>query len=113
MKAKKAINVQVGRNIKRAREQAGLTQERFSEMVGLGPKSLSAIERGATGISLSALRRVCQVLSIPSDDLLFSEQSRQDTHDLACRLERLSPAQYEIARDVMYKLLEAFSLPQE
>ena len=113
MKSKKAINVEVGENIKRAREQAGFTQERFSEMVGLGPKSLSAIERGASGISLSALRRICQVLAISSDELLFYGKPKQDTSDVAQRLERLSPAQHKVACDVMYKLLEAFSLSNE
>ena len=111
LKPKKAIHVEIGENIKRAREQAGFTQERFAEMIGLGPKSLSAIERGASGISLSALRRICQVLAIPSDDLLFYGNPKQDTSDIARRLERLSPAQYKVACDVMHKLLEAFSLP--
>lgn len=46
MNQKKQINSIVGQNIKREREKAGYTQERFSELIGIGPKSLSAIERG-------------------------------------------------------------------
>ena len=33
MKEKKSINVEIGQNVKRARENAGLTQERFAEMI--------------------------------------------------------------------------------
>ena len=48
MPEKKDLNVLIGTNIRQAREAAGYTQERFSEMIGIGPKSLSAIERGTT-----------------------------------------------------------------
>ena len=35
MKDKKELNIQVGIEIRKAREQAGLTQARFGEMMGL------------------------------------------------------------------------------
>lgn len=46
MNEKKDINVEIGANIKREREKAGFTQERFSEMIHFGVKNLSAAERG-------------------------------------------------------------------
>lgn len=110
MENRKAINITVGANIKRERERAGYTQEKFSEMIGIGPKSLSAIERGTVGISLSTLMKVCKVLSVSSDVLLFEDTPRNDVAGLAHTLERLSPAQYEITKDVIVKLIEAFSL---
>ncbi len=110
MEQKKDINISVGSNIKRARERAGLTQEQLSELIGIGPKSLSAAERGAVGISLTTLQKLCDTLSVSSDMLLFGEGSQNDVKGLVSRLERLSPKQYEIARDVLLKLLEAFSL---
>ena len=110
MEQKKGINISVGQNIKRAREKAGLTQERLSEMIGIGPKSLSAVERGTVGVSLTTLQKICSVLSVSSDMLLFGEGSQNDVKGLMTRLERLSPRQYEIARDMLLKLLEAFSL---
>ena len=55
MATKKEINILVGINIKREREKAGLTQDQFSEMLGIGSKSLSAVERGVVGISLTTL----------------------------------------------------------
>ena len=41
MKRKKELNVIVGANIKREREKAGYTQDQFSELFGIGSKSLS------------------------------------------------------------------------
>lgn len=113
MNVKKDINIEIGANIKREREKAGLTQDQFSEMIGIGSKSLSAIERGTVGISLSALRRVCNTLSISSDALLFPNAPENDISNLAKRLQRLTPEQYEIANSIMGKLLEAFALEKK
>lgn len=109
MEKKKQLNVEIGMRIKKARERAGLTQERFSELIGMGTKSVSALERGTVGISLSTLQRICRILSISSDDILFDEQAAEnDVQILTARLKRLSPAQFEIASDILNKLMEAF-----
>lgn len=113
MKEKKDINILVGTNIKREREKAGYTQERFSEMIGIGTKSLSAIERGTVGASLSLLVRICNVLSISSNSLLFENTPKNDVQGLSERLERVNPSQYAIARDIICKLVEAFSIEEE
>ena len=113
MKEKKPINIEIGQRVKREREAAGLTQEEFSELLGLGVKHISAIECGAVGLSLTTLQKVCRVLAISSDTLLFGEIGTNDTQGLAQRLERLSPAQYKIANDVMCSLLEAFALTDD
>lgn len=110
MDEKKQIDIQVGQNIKRERERAGYTQERFSELVGIGPKSLSAIERGTVGISLSLLLRITRLLGISTDTILLPEQQKNDVDDLADRLQNLPPQQYMLVKDVVYKVLEAFSI---
>ncbi|MBQ7654887.1 MAG: helix-turn-helix transcriptional regulator [Clostridia bacterium] len=112
MDGKKEINISIGGNIKRAREKAGLTQEQLSEMIGIGPKSLSAVERGTVGVSVATLRKICNVLPVSSDALIFGGSAENDVRGLASRLERLTPKQYDIARDVLYKLLEAFQLKE-
>lgn len=69
MQEKKQINVEIGARIKAEREKAGLTQERFSELIGLGTKSVSAFERGAVGISFVTLKksvRYCPFPEMPS-----------------------------------------------
>ena len=107
---KKPINMEIGQRIKRNREAAGLTQETFAEMIGLGVKHISAIERGAVGVSLNTVQTICRVLAIPSDALLFEDNGKNDITAMAMRLERLSPKQYKIAEDVLNKLMEAFAL---
>ena len=106
---KKQIDIQVGKNIKRERENAGYTQERFSELIGIGPKSLSAIEQGRVGVSLSLLLRITKLLGISTDSILLSEQSKNDVDDLAKRLQNLPRQQFVLIQDIVYKVLEIFS----
>lgn len=109
MEEKKQINIIVGQNIKREREKVGYTQERFSELIGIGPKSLSAIERGAVGVSLSLLLRITKLLGITTDSILLPEQPKNDVDDLVEKLQNLPQMQFVLVRDVVYKILEIFS----
>lgn len=111
MQDKKKINVEIGLRIKEEREKAGLTQEKFAELIGLGPKSVSAFERGTVGISFTTLKKICQVLSVSSDQILFGNTAKNenDLSELVRRLERLSPRQYSITKEIIFKLMEAFS----
>jgi len=113
MRGKKEINVRIGSQIKQARESAGLTQERFAELVALAPKNVSDIERGVVGISIGSLVRVCETLSISSDEILFGGSVENDVSVISERLSRLTPDQFRIAADVINKLFEAFSLSEK
>ena len=113
MTEKQKIDVLVGSNIKRERLKAGYTQEEFSEMIGIGTKSLSAVERGTVGVSLSTLLRICNVLSISSNSLLFENTPKNDVQAISERLEHLTPEQFSIANDILCKVLAAFSLSEE
>ncbi len=116
MKAKKPINVEVGRRVKMAREAAGLTQENFSEMIGLGVKHVTAIECGAAGVSLSTLVKMSTLLSIPADYLLFdpsdtapSDERTATLEMLTTRLSRLPDREFRVATEILDKTLEAFT----
>ena len=63
MQQKKELNIQMGSRIRKARLQAGLTQEAFAELLNLGPKHISAMERGIVGLSMETLQNICQVLA--------------------------------------------------
>ena len=113
MKEKKELDVRVGRQIKKAREVAGYTQDKFAEMIGMGTKNVSAIERGVVGVSLSTVKKICETLCISSDFLIMDEPSNKDIDRLdflVGRLKRLSPQQFNLAVDINNKLLEAFAL---
>ena len=113
MREKKELNVRIGNQIRLAREAAGLTQERFAEMVSLATENISDIERGVVGLSIGSLIRICETLAISSDELLFgrpdSKTEKNDTSNIANRLAKLPPQQFAIASDIINKLFEAFA----
>ena len=102
-----------GENIKREREKAGYTQERFSEMIDMTPNNLSAVERGLASVSLKMLRRICSVLKVSADELLYETQEKRDVATLTQNLERLNTKQLQIAEEMFSTLLEAFALRKE
>ena len=110
MDGRKDLNVLVGANIKREREKAGFTQDQFSELLGIGSKSLSSIERGVVGASLTTLLKICEILHISANVLLYEKSRKNDVDSIALRLEQLSAEQFEIASNVMTNLIQAFSL---
>lgn len=71
MREKKEINIQIGEQIRLAREQAKLTQEQFAERIEVSPQYISDLERGVVGISIPTLKRACVVLGVSSDQILF------------------------------------------
>ena len=110
MDGRKDLNVLVGANIKREREKAGFTQDQFSELLGIGSKSLSSIERGVVGVSLTTLLRICDILHISANVLLYEQARKNDVDSIALQLNLLSEEQFEIASNVMNNLINAFSL---
>ena len=109
MREKKEINVRIGNQIRIAREAAGLTQDRFAELVSLATKNVSDIERGVVGISVGTLVRICETLAISSDSILFEEGPGNDAHSISERLSNLPAEQFDIALDIINKLFEAFA----
>jgi len=78
VRGKKELNIQIGARLQTARERVGYTQERLSELIGVTPNHLRAIERGASGISLEALEKICPVLGVGADFILFGEEKGED-----------------------------------
>jgi len=109
MDGRKDLNVLVGANIKREREKAGFTQDQFSELLGIGSKSLSSVERGVVGVSLTTLLKICEILHISANVLLYEQTRKNDAESIALQLNMLNAEQFSIASDVMASLFKAFS----
>ena len=75
MRIKKESNIQMGERIKAAREGAGLTQEQLAERIEVSPQYISDLERGVVGVSIPTLKRLCLVLGISSDSILFGRET--------------------------------------
>lgn len=76
MKEKKEFNIELGKRIKVARERAGVTRENLAEFVDITPRFVADIERGSVGLSVPNLKRLCEVLSISSDSILWEKTTQ-------------------------------------
>lgn len=110
MRVKKEINVQVGEQIKAAREYAGLTQEQFAERIDVSPQFVSDMERGVVGVSLTTLKRVCVVLGVSSDQILFGKQTENIAGAIAEKCRSLSAEQFVILGEIIEKFVQAVNL---
>ena len=106
MRMKKDINVQVGDQIKAARERARLTQEQFAERIDVSPQFVSDLERGVVGISLATLKRTCSVLGVSSDQILFGKETEERAMLLAERCKGLSDEQFAAMVEIVGKCCE-------
>ena len=72
--------------IRRAREEAGYTREKFAELLDVSVSYMAEVERGRTGISVKMLIKICRLLGLSADYVLFGgERSESDL-----RTERIS-----------------------
>ena len=65
--------------IRTAREQLGYTREEFAEKLDVSVSYLAELERGRTGISVKMLIKVCDVLGLSADYVLFGAERDEDT----------------------------------
>lgn len=67
---------EIGKKIRKCREDLGLSQEAAAEKCGISPSFYSNIERGVKIMSLETFTSICRALSV-SADFLLSEQLPQ------------------------------------
>ena len=60
----------IGKNIRRARKKAGLTQNEMAQKLGISVTHYSNQERAQRGISIENLVHICRILDIPLEELL-------------------------------------------
>jgi transcriptional regulator with XRE-family HTH domain len=64
------INKEVGFNIRKVREERGLTQEKLAALADLHRAYVGQIERGEKNIGLKNLEKIAKALNVRIKDLL-------------------------------------------
>ena len=96
MREKKEINIQIGEQVRIAREQAKMTQEMLAEKIEVSPQYISDLERGVVGIALTTLKKLCNVLGVSSDQILFGTQAENRGMILANLCNTLTDEQFAL-----------------
>ena len=90
--------------IRKAREEMGYTREKFAEKLDVSVSYLAELERGRTGISVKMLIKVCNVLGLSADYVLFGEERSDDKMRLDA-INRISPEYIPLLDKVIIELL--------
>lgn len=64
--------------IRKAREDMGYTREKFAELLDVSVSYMAEVERGRTGISVKMLIKICKLLGLSADYILFGEKRDSD-----------------------------------
>ena len=76
-----------GNRIKKLRMEKGFRQYELAELLGISGNHMSKIENGKEGASLDLLYRICIVLDVSSDYLIFG--NRENSGNLEEQLSTL------------------------
>ncbi len=64
------LQIRVGRNIRRMRQERGMSQEDFADVMGVHRTFMGAVERGERNLTLRTLERLAAKLKVKPEDLL-------------------------------------------
>jgi transcriptional regulator with XRE-family HTH domain len=85
------IQIDMGKRIKQARKQLGITQQALADAVGFDRSYLSKIESGVAECSASQLYHISKFLRVPVSVFYGEEQHDSNLKQLANDLEQLTP----------------------
>lgn len=98
-----------GAFVQNRRLEARLTQEMLSEQVGCSVRHIVNVERGAVGLSIESMLRLCEIFRVTPNELLFPHE-RQDYADIDWVIESLksmNPEQRKTAVSIVSPYIEA------
>lgn len=90
--------------IRKAREDMGYTREKFAELLDVSVSYMAEVERGRTGISVKMLIKICGVLGLSADYVLFGENRNEDAL-LLDKLHRIDEKYLPLLDRVLAELL--------
>ena len=90
--------------IRKAREDAGYTRETFAELLDVSVSYMAEVERGRTGISVKMLIKICKVLGLSADYVLFGE-TRTDDELRVDRIRRIDERYLPLLDGVITEIL--------
>ncbi len=90
--------------IRKAREDAGYTRERFAELLDVSVSYMAEVERGRTSISLKTLVKICDLLGLSADYVVFGT-ARTEDDQLLDKLHRLDRRYLPLVESILNQLL--------
>lgn len=100
---------QIGQKIKEIRKKSRLTQEFFSEKIGIEPSSLSNIENGKSYPSMQTVLNIIETFSIRPEDFFDFDYFADET-ELETKILNIIKNQSNENKQIIYKIIKQFDV---
>jgi transcriptional regulator with XRE-family HTH domain len=80
----------IGDNIRKIRENKGLSAEKAAELCGIAPSTFAKYERGETQPTASPIRLIAKGLGVSTDEILLESDERSVSAELTVLLQEVS-----------------------
>lgn len=100
---------EIGKRIKKIREEMEMTKEEFAKEIGISGQYLGIVERGGSCLSIEKLKSLCDLTHLSADYILFGKNKNivDDTQKL---LSDFSIEQIELGCNILKKLAQFMQL---
>ncbi len=108
--------IALGKRIKALRQNLGITQDKFAEMLNCTSSHIGKIENGKGGISIEMLVSVANILHTTVDQLLLDSYDYKEQvllHDFYERIDKFPVQTKVLACDLVMRLLDIIEEAQE
>ena len=82
----------------------------LAEKIEVSPQYISDLERGVVGIALPTLKKLCCVLGVSSDQILFGKQSSDRSAILSNACNTLTDEQFSLLVEMVNCYVKAVAL---
>lgn len=101
----KEYKERIAKNLKDIRMEKKITQEKLSELIDVGPQTISNIERGAAFPQAETIVRICSCLEIDIIDLLVPIRvDKEDLEGLRQIVLQMSDGQLKSLQKALYNI---------
>ena len=93
----------IGKRVKKARREKGITQEKFAEDLGVSVSFISQVESGEKKFNLSRISEVSKILERPISYFVdgYEGKSEDDLEEIINLLKGMNDKQLKLALDVV------------
>lgn len=93
----------IGKRVKKARREKGITQEKFAEELGVSVSFVSQVETGEKKFNLARISEVSKILERPISYFVegYEGKSEDELQDIIDLLKGMSDKQLKLALDVI------------
>ena len=91
----------MGQRIMLRRKSLQMTQEEFSERLGVSPQMISNLDLGKKAIRPENLAKVCEVLDLSADFILTGTNTKTAVDVVADKLVLLTDAELQMVNDMI------------